>query len=435
MSAQSIAKVIPYPPAEKRERIESKPAYDVEKVRQDFPILNRPVHGRRLVYLDNAATSQKPRSVIQAITSYYENYNANVHRGIHTLAEEATAAFEATRPKVARLLGGTDPKQVIYTRGATESLNLVALGWGEQFVQKGDEILLTEMEHHANLVPWIMLAKRKGARLHHIPITPEGLLDLEQLDRLLTSKTKIVSLTHQSNVLGTINPVAEVAKRAHEVGALVSVDGAQSVPHLPLSVEQLGIDFLSFSSHKMLGPTGVGILWARKELLERMEPLLGGGEMIRTVTLDSATWNDAPWKFEAGTPNIADVIALGSAIDYLLELGMDRVRQHDLQLLDYALERLLSLGHIAIYGPGDPRHRSGVIAFNDGDIHPHDLSTILDHQGVAIRAGHHCAQPLMKVLGVSATARASFYLYSGRDDVDVLIEALQEARKYFGFSH
>jgi cysteine desulfurase/selenocysteine lyase len=412
----------------------TEPALDLAALRAHFPILSRPVHGRRLVYLDNAATTQKPQAVIDAISGYYAKYNANVHRGIHTLAEEATAAYEATRGRVARLLGETNTRQVVFTRNTTESINLVASAWGERHIGEGDEILLTQMEHHSNLVPWILLARKKGARLRHIPITDDGRLDLSTLDDLLTKRTRLVSLAHKSNVLGTINPVAEVAERAHRLGAVVMVDAAQSVPHLPVQVEQLGVDFLAFSAHKMLGPTGVGVLWGRAELLEAMDPYMGGGEMIREVTLDSATWNDIPWKFEAGTPNIADVVAFSTAINYLMHLGMENVRRHEIELTQYALERLRSLGHITIYGPPAAEERSGVVAFNDADIHPHDLSTILDHHGVAVRAGHHCAQPLMRRLGVVATARASFYVYNDTDDVDVLIEALKEARRYFGFA-
>jgi cysteine desulfurase/selenocysteine lyase len=406
--------------------------FDVARIQRDFPILQRRVHGKRLVYLDSAATTQKPQSVIDAIVGYYTQYNANVHRGIYTLAEEATAAYEATRKKVAVFLGCPRPRQIVFTRNTTESLNLLASSLGGQVVGPGDEILLTQMEHHSNLVPWFLLAKRTGAVIRHIPITPEGFLNLDDLDALLTPRTKIVSLVHMSNVLGTINPVSEIAARARAAGALVVVDAAQSAPHLPLKVEELGADFVAFSSHKMLGPTGVGVLWGRMELLESMEPYMGGGEMIREVTLDSATWNDVPWRFEAGTPNIADVIAFSSALDYLMALGMERVREHEAQLVEYALRRFEEQGFLTVYGPRDPAQRGGVIAFNVRDIHPHDLSTLLDHHGVAIRAGHHCAQPLMRILDVVATARASFYLYNTPEDVDALLDALREARKYFG---
>jgi cysteine desulfurase / selenocysteine lyase len=429
------AHVIEHPSSKKKLSPEelARPVFDHKKIIADFPILKRPVHGKRLVYLDNGATSQKPECVIDALVGYYKNYNANVHRGIHTLAEEATSAYEATRTKVAQFLGGTDSRQVVFTKGTTESLNLVALGWGEHFLKQGDEILLTEMEHHANLVPWVMLARRKGLVLKHIPIDREGKLDLSRLDKLLTKKTKIVSVTHLSNVLGTINPVRQIADRAHEVGALMVVDGAQSAPHIPVNVEQTGADFYAFSAHKMLGPTGVGVLWGKMEALEKTEPHMGGGEMIKEVTLDSVTWNNVPWKFEAGTPNIADVVAFSNAIEYLMDLGMEKVRLHDLQLTQYTLEKMLELGHITIYGPPQPEDRAAVVTFNDNNIHPHDLSTILDHYGVAIRAGHHCAQPLMKILGTTATSRASFSVYNTTEDIDVLIESLREARKYFGY--
>jgi len=408
---------------------------DPRALRKDFPILSRPVHGKRLVYLDNAATTQKPQAMIDALVSYYSKYNANVHRGVHTLAEEATAAFESTRGKVARFIGSAGTHQIIFTRNTTESLNLVAASWGGKNIKAGDEILLTQMEHHSNLVPWIMLAERTGAKIRHIPITPDGHLDLSQLDTLLTPRTRLVSLVHVSNVLGTINPVAEIAERAHRSGALVVVDGAQSVPHMPVNVQDLGADLFAFSAHKMLGPTGVGVLWGRSDLLDEMDPYMGGGEMIREVRLDSVTWNELPWKFEAGTPNIADVVAFGAAIDYLTELGMDAVRRHEIELTSYALEQLRPLKHLTLYGPTAAAERAGVVTFNDADIHPHDLATILDHHGVAVRAGHHCAQPLVRLLGTVATARASFYVYNDTDDVDQLVAALREARKYFGFAN
>lgn len=408
---------------------------DPKRLRKDFPILSRPVHGKRLVYLDNAATTQKPQAMIDALVGYYSKYNANVHRGVHTLAEEATAAFESTRGKVARLIGSEGPQQIIFTRNTTESINLVAASWGNKHVKEGDEILLTQMEHHSNLVPWIMLAQRTGAKIRHIPITPDGRLDLSKLDSLITPRTRVVSVVHVSNVLGTINPVAEIAERAHRAGALVVVDGAQSVPHMPVNVHDLGADLFAFSAHKMMGPTGVGVLWGRADLLDEMDPYMGGGEMIREVCLDSVTWNDVPWKFEAGTPNIADVVAFGAAIEYLLDLGLENVRQHEEELTDYALARLRPLKNITLYGPPSAALRAGVVTFNDADIHPHDLATILDHHGVAVRAGHHCAQPLVKLLGAVATARASFYVYNDTDDVDELVVALREARRYFGFAN
>lgn len=413
---------------------EVQPSLDFPDVREDFPILRRLVHGRRLVYLDNAATTQKPRAVIQALSGYYENYNANVHRGIHTLAEEATAAYESTRRKVAQFIGSPDWRQVIFTRNTTEGINLLASTLGEARVGEGDEILLTQMEHHSNLVPWILLARRKGARVRHIPVTPGGRLDLEAFEAMLNERTRIVSLMHISNVLGTVNPVAEIAARARAAGAAVIVDAAQSAPHLPLNVEALGADFVCFSSHKMVGPTGVGVLWGRREALEALPPYMGGGEMIQNVDWEAATWNELPWKFEAGTPNIADVVAFGSAIDYLANLGMSRVHAYVARLTDYAIERLAELKGIRIFGPPPGEERGAVSAFALPDLHPHDLSSILDHQGIAIRAGHHCAQPLHRLLGVSASARASFYFYNDKTDVNALIEAIQESRRLFGFS-
>ncbi len=405
--------------------------FDVAAIRKDFPILKRLVHGKRLVYLDNAATTQKPHLFLDMLCAYFNTMNANIHRGIHTLAEESTARYEESRRKVADFLGGADPRGVVFTRNATESINLVAQAWARPRMRAGDEILLTGMEHHSNLVPWILLARQAGVVLRHIPVRDDGHLDLDSLDRLLTAKTRLVSVMHASNVLGTINPVRRIADAAHRVGASVLVDGAQSVPHMPVSFADLGCDFLAFSAHKMLGPTGVGVLLARPETLEATEPFLGGGEMIREVHLDRATWNDVPWKFEAGTPNIAGVVAFASSLDYLSRLGMDAVRAHEVDLTRYALDRLRALGYLTIYGPADAESRGGVVAFNDSHIHSHDLSTILDRQGVAIRAGHHCAQPLMERLDVPSTARASFYVYNDKDDVDVLVEGLREARRYF----
>jgi cysteine desulfurase/selenocysteine lyase len=404
---------------------------DVETLRHDFPILARKVHGRPLIYIDNAATTQKPLVMLEALERFYRRSNANVHRGIHMLAEEATAAYEATRGDVARLLGGVDPHGVVFTRNATEALNLVARSWGQKLAA-GDEVLLTEMEHHSNLVPWWQLSQARGVRLRHLPIRDDGELDLARLDEFIGSRTKIVSFTHVSNVLGTINPVAQIAAAAHAVGAVVVVDGAQSVPHMPVDFSALGCDFLAFSAHKMMGPTGVGVLYGKPERLEEMEPLLGGGEMIREVHLDRVTWNDVPHKFEAGTPNIADVVAFAAAIRYLEKLGMEAVRAHERRLTAYALERLGGLGFLILYGPPSPERRGGVVTFNDPLVHPHDLSTILDQYGIAIRAGHHCAQPLMRRLNAVATARASFYVYNSEADVDALAEGLLEARRYFG---
>jgi cysteine desulfurase/selenocysteine lyase len=410
-----------------------RPALDARALAARFPILSRTVNGHRLVYLDNAATTQKPDTVIAALAHYYTHTNANVHRGVHTLAEEATAAYEGCRERVARFVNAPDPRGVVILRNATEAINLVARSWGATLTP-GDEVLLTAMEHHSNLVPWIMLARERGIVLRHVPITDGGELDMAAFAALLSPRTKIVSLTAMSNVLGTITPVAEIAAAAHRAGAVVLVDGAQSVPHMPVDFAALGVDFLAFSAHKAYGPTGVGFLVGKLELLDAMEPVLGGGEMIREVRLDFASWNDVPHRFEAGTPNIADAAAFPAALDLLEEVGMVAVRAHEVELVGYALERLTSLGWLDIHGPSDPERRSGLVSFYDRDIHPHDLAQILDTRGIAVRAGHHCAQPLMRRLGVPATARASFGLYTGRDDVDALVDGLVAARKYFGLS-
>ena len=404
---------------------------DTQRVRADFPILSREVHGRPLIYFDNAATTQKPRAVIDALTYYYEHYNANIHRGIHTLAEEATARYEETRQKVADFIGAPGPECIVFTRNTTESINLVANAWGRKNLQPGDEIVLSVMEHHSNLVPWQILAQATGAQLRHIDIDDEGRLVWEDVERLIGEKTKLVAITQMSNVLGTINPVRKIADIAHRQGALLLADAAQSVPHMPVDVQELDCDFLAFSAHKMLGPTGVGILYARHELLEAMDPFLGGGEMIKRVRLDESTWNDVPWKFEAGTPNIGDVCAFGAAIDYLQELGMEQVRAHEVALVREAMGRLSEVPGVTIYGPESAEERGGVVAFNVEEIHPHDLGTVLDQHGVAIRAGHHCAQPLMARLDCVATARASFYLYNTVDELDALVEGIQAAARLF----
>jgi cysteine desulfurase/selenocysteine lyase len=407
--------------------------YDIDRIREDFPILSRKVHcDKPLVYLDNAATSQKPRSVIDALSHYYEHYNANIHRGIHALSEQASDEFEDARKRVASFIGSGDPNEVIFVRNTTEALNLVAQAWGRANIRPGDEIVLSEMEHHSNLVPWQLLAQEKGANLKFFRIDDNGEIDPGQIEDLIGERVKVVSLTHMSNVLGTINPVELAAKRAHEVGALMVVDGAQSVPHLPVDVAELGCDFLAFSGHKMLGPMGVGVLWGRAELLEAMDPFLGGGSMIREVFLDRSTWNELPWKFEAGTPDVADVIALTAAVDYLESVGMDAIRRHEMEVASYAIRALTDLDGVRIYGPQDPSRRGGVVAFNYLDIHPHDIGTIVDREGVAIRAGHHCCQPLMRRLGVAATCRASFYLYNTESETDVLVDALKQARELFG---
>jgi cysteine desulfurase / selenocysteine lyase len=412
--------------------IEVLDAIELEEIRDDFPVLRQRVHGKPLVYFDNAATSQKPRVVIDALNDYYQRYNANVHRGIHALAERATKEYERAREHVAQFIGAPRPDCLVFTRGTTEAINLVASSWGRANLRRGDEILLTWMEHHSNLVPWYMLAEQTGAVITRLDLTPQGTLDLATLDQRLTGRTKLVAITHASNVLGTINPVRTIADAAHRRGAVVLVDGAQSIPHLPINVVDLGCDFFAFSGHKMCGPTASGGLWGRRELLEAMPPFLGGGEMIREVGPDSFTCNELPYKFEAGTPNIADSIGLGVAVDYLQRIGLDKIRQHEREITQYALDRLGEFVEARIYGPPDASQRSGLVAFTFSDIHPHDLATFFDQQGVAIRAGHHCAMPLHKKLGLAATARASFYLYNTREEVDVFIDALAAAKKFFG---
>ncbi len=405
---------------------------DVAQIKQDFPILSQQVNGRPLVYLDSAATSQKPRQVIDALVRFYETSNANIHRGIHTLAVRATDQYDGTRSKVARFIGASNPADIVFTRNTTESINLIARAWGDANLHEGDEIVLSLMEHHSNIVPWQLAARRSGAVLRYAGITPEGQLDLDGLRAMIGPRTKIVSLVHMSNVLGTINPIAEIAEMAHQHGALLLVDAAQSVPHLPVSVDALGCDFLAFSAHKMLGPTGVGVLWARPGLLDAMEPFLGGGDMIALVRQEGSTWADVPNKFEAGTPNIADVVAFGAAIEYLEALGMDNVRAHEISLTDYAMDRLARVPGLSIHGPSDPEARGGVVSFSMEAAHPHDVATIADGYGVAIRAGHHCAQLLMRHLGVPATSRASFSVYNDASDVDVLVEALEQVNRMFG---
>lgn len=404
---------------------------DVASIRADFPILQRQVQGRRLVYLDSAATSQKPRQVIQALVDFYEQSNSNVHRGVHTLSMEATDQYEAARETTARFIGARDQAEVVFTRNTTESLNLVAACWGRDNLRPGDEIIATLSEHHSNLVPWQRVAQETGARLRVLPLRPDGTLDLAVFDAALSERTRLVAVAHASNVLGTINPVAEIAERAHTRGALVVVDGAQSVPHLATDVHALGADFLAFSGHKMLAPTGIGVLWGRRALLEEMPPFLGGGGMIREVHEDTSTWAPLPEKFEAGTPNIADAIGLAAAIDYLEALGMGRVREHEVEVTAYALERLSALPDIAVYGPPRAEARTGVIAFNLEGVHPHDAGTVLDEAGVAVRAGHHCCQLLHRAYDVAASLRASFYVYNGFDDVDALVDGLETARHIY----
>jgi cysteine desulfurase / selenocysteine lyase len=403
------------------------------KIREDFPILNRMIHGKPLVYLDNAATSQKPVSVINALSFYYHDYNSNIHRGMHTLANEATEAYENTRSSVRKFINAPRHEEVIFTSGTTESINLVAKSWGRDNLSEGDEILLTEMEHHANLVPWIDLAKRTGAILIYIPIDGEGRLDLTDIDKLINSKTKIVSMTHMSNVLGTINPIKLIAQKAHDAGAIILVDGAQGAPHFSVDVQDLDIDFYAFSAHKMLGPTGVGVLYGRYDILEKMEPYNMGGEMIDKVYYDRVTWAEPPHRFEAGTPNIAGVSAFRYAIDYLNNIGMEAISRHEIEITNYALDRLSELDFIEIIGPKSAKDRGSAISFKGSEfLHPHDISQILDSEGVAVRAGHHCAQPLHRKLGIIATARASFYIYNTNEEVDALVDALKKASEFFG---
>ena len=404
---------------------------DVKTIRKDFPILEREVYGKPLVYLDNAATSQKPRSVIQALVDYYEGYNSNVHRGVHALSMEATDRYEEARAKVARFINADSTESIVWTRNTTESINLVANTWAMEEIKAGDEIVVTQMEHHSNLVPWQKVAQEKGASLRILPLTQDGRMDLEEIDSFITTRCKLLSVVHVSNSLGTINPINELVCRARAVGAAVLIDAAQSVPHLPVDVNELDCDFLAFSGHKMLGPTGIGGLYVKRDVLERMEPFLRGGEMVLEVWNDRATWNDLPMRFEAGTPNIADAIALGAAVDYLAALGMDNVREHEIQITKYGLDAFKELEEIDVFGPNDPRLRGAVISFHHNDIHPHDLGTVLDRQGIAIRTGHHCTMPLMKSMDVIATARASFYIYNTEEEVDLLVDGLKQALRYF----
>ncbi len=401
-------------------------------VRADFPALNQTVHGRALVYLDSAATSQKPKAVLDALDAYYEHDNANVHRGIHELSRRATEAYEEARKKVARWVHASDSSEIIWTRGTTEAINLVATAWGLDHVEEGDEILISVLEHHSNIVPWQILAARKKAHVRYIEIDDQGRLILDDLNSLIGPKTKIVSVGHVSNSLGTVNSLATISAAARDVGALMVVDGAQGAVHTDVDVQALDVDFYAFSGHKMCGPTGIGALWGRKELLEQMAPYQGGGEMIHLVGRDQSTWAEVPHKFEAGTPNIAGAVGMGAAIDYLEGIGMAAIQEHERTVLGYAMERLGSIPGLTIYGPESLEERSAVVSFTMGDAHPHDISTILDAEGIAVRAGHHCAQLVMKHFGVAATARASFYLYNTTDDVDRLVEGLDSVRSIFG---
>ena len=408
------------------------PRLDIDAIRGDFPILSRIIHGNPLTYLDSTATAQKPRQVIDTLVDFYSTTNANVHRGIYTLSEESTAAYEGAREKTASFINAASETEIVFTRNTTESLNLLAYAWGRANLNEGDEVLVTLMEHHSNIVPWHMICQERGAVLRFIPVTDDGFLDLSSIDTLITERTKIVSFTHVSNVLGTVNPVEELVTRAHAVGAIAIVDGAQGAPHMAIDVQDMDADFYVFSSHKMLGPTGVGVLYGKRALLDDMPPFLGGGEMIMEVREDGFTWKDPPLKFEAGTPNFADVVAFGAAIDYLTALGMDAVRQHEIEITDYALRQMRTLGDgVTLHGPPQAQDRGGVVSFALESIHPHDIAQTLDWEGVQIRAGHHCAQPLMRHMGVPATARASFYVYNTNEDVDRLIDALKKAGELF----
>jgi len=404
---------------------------DVERVREDFPILEREVRpGVPLVYLDSAASSQKPTAVIEAMNDYYRRNHANVHRGIHELSETATNGYEDARRRIGRFINAPDPASIIYVRNATEGMNLIAGSWGRANIVAGDEILLTEMEHHANLVPWHILAEVKGATIRYVPFREDGTLDLSDLSSLLTERTKVFSFTAMSNVFGTITPVKRLVEAAHQVGAIAVVDAAQSVPHMPVDVQELGCDFLAFSGHKMCGPTGIGVLYGKRELLEEMPPYMGGGDMIRRVTLEGFTANELPYKFEAGTPAIAEAIGLGAAVDYLCGLGMDEVHRHEQHITNYALEALSEIKELRLLGP-PAAQKGGVAAFTLGGIHPHDIAQLLDEVGIAIRAGHHCAMPLHRKLNVSATARASFYVHTTMDEVDKLVAGLHRVKKIF----
>ena len=402
-----------------------------QEIKSYFPILNQEINGHPLVYLDSAATSQKPVQVIEAIKNYYEFDNANVHRGVHTLGNRATEKYEGAREKVRKFINANSMEEIIFLRGTTTAINLVAQSYGRANVNEGDEIVITYMEHHSNIIPWQQLAKERGAILKYVELEKDGTISLEQVRAAVTERTKIVSMVYVSNVLGTMNPVKEVAQIAHENGAVMVVDGAQAAPHLKIDVQQLDCDFFAFSGHKMCGPTGIGVLYGKKELLNNMEPVEFGGEMIDFVGLYDSTWKELPWKFEGGTPIIAGAVGLGAAIDFLNEIGLNEIEKHEHQMAAYAMDKMSSIEGLEIYGPADPQQRAGIVTFNLNDVHPHDVATVLDMSGIAVRAGHHCAQPLMKWLEVTATARASFYLYNSESDVDRLVEGLRSAKEYF----
>ncbi|AXG38753.1 cysteine desulfurase [Enterococcus gilvus] len=400
-------------------------------IRKDFPILFQEVNDEPLVYLDNAATTQKPTQVLDVLRHYYEHDNANVHRGVHTLAERATKDYEDSREKVRAFINAKETAEVLFTRGTTTGLNWLARSYGDAFIKEGDEIVISYMEHHSNIIPWQQLAERKGATLRYVPLTAEGFLDSTAVKEIINEKTAIVSLAYVSNVLGVINPIKELTELAHANNAVMIVDGAQAAPHMTVDVQELDADFFAFSGHKMCGPTGIGVLYGKRQWLEQMEPVEFGGEMIDFVNLYESTWKELPWKFEAGTPNIAGAIALGAAIDYLNEIGMENIHHYEQELVAYVLPKLQAIGGVTVYGPQDPEQHTGVIAFNLEGIHPHDVATALDMEGVAVRAGHHCAQPLMNYLNLPATARASFYFYNTKEDADRLIEAIQATKEFF----
>ena len=406
--------------------------FDPKQIRKDFPVLSRMVHGKPLVYLDNAATSQKPTQVIQTLVECYEQYNSNVHRGVHTLSMEATERYEAARQKVADFIHAPSSESVIFVRNTTEAINLVANTWAMDNLGPGDRIVVTEMEHHSNLVPWQKVAEKTGATLAFIQVAKDGTLDASSLESEIDERTRLVAVVHVSNMMGTLNPVQEIGRRAHQVGAHFLVDGAQSVPHMPVDVVDMDCDFLAFSGHKIMAPPGIGVLYVKPSVLERMDPFLRGGEMVKEVWYDRATWNDLPMRFEAGTPNFADAVALGAAIDYLNALGMDSVRQHEIEMTTYAFDAFRELEEVDILGPADPRLRGGLVTFSAGDVHPHDLGTVLDREGIAIRTGHHCVMPMHRKLGLAASARASFYVYNSNDEIDMLVQGLKKALAYFG---
>ncbi len=404
---------------------------DVQSIRQDFPILARKVNGNPLVYLDNAATTQKPRQVIRTLVDFYQQHNANVHRGVHTLSIESTDLYEEARAKVQRFINAPVPESVIWTRNTSESINLVAYTWARANLQAGDNVVTTAMEHHSNIVPWQQLTRQACAELRYIPVDDDGLLQMDAAANLIDERTRLVAATHVSNVLGSITPIHHLTRLAHSAGAVIMVDAAQSVPHMPVDVQAIDCDFLAFSAHKMLGPTGIGVLYARPELLDAMPPFMYGGDMIIEVTYEDARWNDLPYKFEAGTPNIADAIATGAAVDYLSNLGMENVQEHERQITEYALRRIREVEAVTVFGPHDASLKGGVVSFVHGNIHPHDLGTALDRMGIAIRTGHHCAMPLVRSYGVVAAARASFYIYNTKEEVDLLVDGILEVERYF----